>query len=301
MAEYHFNEARFHDPEAARQHLESVRWPYGPVCPHCGSMERMSKLQGKSHRPGLYECGHCRDQFTVTVGTVFERSKISLDKWLLASALIASSKKGISAKQVERMLGVTYKTAWFMMHRLREAMKRVDPQPYLGGGNDGGSGVVEADETYVGVRPGRERKRGFHHKNPVVSLVERGGKVRSFAMASVTGATLKPLMQEHVSPKANLVTDEASVYTGIVGRWFATHSTVAHGAKEYVRGSVHTNTVEGFFSILKRGKPPAATSLDVVKAKYVQMLVDALEEKLKKGDVDEALMGKIEKLLGIAT
>src|SRR6185436_15053033 len=159
MAEYLFNEARYNDPNAAREHLESVRWPNGPVCPHCGAVDRITKLQGKSHRTGLYDCGHCRDQFTVTVGTVFERSKISLDKWLFAAALMAASKKGVSSKQIERMVGVTYKTAWFMTHRLREAMK-----PEAGGMFGGGSGIVEADETFLGRKPGRQSRRGYAHK-----------------------------------------------------------------------------------------------------------------------------------------
>src|ERR1700686_1600200 len=141
MATSLFDQPRFQNADAARAHLESVRWPRGPICPHCGAVDRITKLQGKSHRPGLYDCGHCRDQFTVTVGTVFERSKISLDKWLFAAALMASSKKGVSSKQIERMLGVTYKTAWFMTYRLREAMK---PN---GGGLLGGGGIVESDET----------------------------------------------------------------------------------------------------------------------------------------------------------
>lgn len=144
MAEYLFNEPQYHDASAAREHLEAVRWPNGPVCPHCGAVDRISKLQGKAHRPGVYDCGHCRDQFTVTVGTVFERSKISLDKWLFAAALMASSKKGVSSKQVERMIGVTYKTAWFMTMRLREAMKAP------GGMFSAGGATIEADETYVG-------------------------------------------------------------------------------------------------------------------------------------------------------
>ena len=145
MSDYLFNEPRYTDPDAARDYLESVRWPRGPVCPHCGAVDRISKLNGSAHRAGVYDCGHCRDQFTVTVGTVFERSKISLDKWLLAAALMAASKKGISSKQVERMLGVTYKTAWFMTHRLREAMKQ-------SGGTFGSGGIVEADERGQGTQ-----------------------------------------------------------------------------------------------------------------------------------------------------
>ncbi len=171
MAEYLFDEPRFHDPEIAREHLEAIRWPAGPICPHCGACDRIGKLNGKAHRPGVYECGHCRDQFTVTVGTLFERSKVSLDKWLFAATLMASSKKGVSSKQIERMLGVTYKTAWFMTHRLREAMK-----PNGAGLLGSGSGTIEADETFIGHKPGTKVRRGHGHKEAVFSLVERAGQ-----------------------------------------------------------------------------------------------------------------------------
>ncbi|MGH9904797.1 MAG: IS1595 family transposase [Pyrinomonadaceae bacterium] len=254
MAEYLFDLPRFNDPEAARQHLESIRWPRGQVCPHCGAVDRITKLQGKSHRPGLYDCGHCRDQFTVTVGTVFERSKITLDKWLFAATLMASSKKGVSSKQVERMLGVTYKTAWFMTHRLREAMKT--PGGIMGGGGR----AIEADETYVG---GKERnkhrsKRDKSHigsvgKQIVFSLVERGGKVRSHHLPVVTADNLRPILNAQVdAANTKLMTDGEGQYR-LVAPMFISHEVVNHGASEYVRGDVHTNTVEGFFSILKRG------------------------------------------------
>lgn len=246
MAEYLFDEPRFHDAEKAREHLESIRWPKGPVCPHCGAVDRITKLQGKSHRPGLYECGHCRDQFTVTVGTVFERSKIALDKWLFAATLMGSSKKGVSSKQIERMLGVTYKTSWFMTHRLREAMK----QP--GGIMGSGGGTVEADETYIGRKPGTKVRRGHGHKEAVFSLVERNGNVRSFHVNDVTGETLKQKLVENVSYSATLMTDGAKQYKAL-GKDFADHQSVDHSAEEYVRGNAHTNTVEGFFSIFKRG------------------------------------------------
>lgn len=247
MAEYLFDEPRFHDPEVARQHLESVRWPHGPVCPHCGAMDRMSKLNGNAHRPGVYDCGHCRDQFTVTVGTVFEHSKITLDKWLFAATLIASSKKGVSSKQIERMIGVTYKTAWFMAHRLREAMK-----PTGSGLLGSGGGTVEADETFIGRKPGMKKRRGYAHKEAIFSLVERKGNVRSFHVADVTANTLKPKLKQNAAPRAHLMTDDAGQYRHM-SKEFASHETVAHSQGEYVRGNAHTNTVEGFFSIFKRG------------------------------------------------
>jgi transposase-like protein len=247
MAEYIFDEPRFHDPEAAREHLESVRWPRGPVCPHCGAVDRITKLQGRSHRHGLYDCGHCRDQFTVTVGTVFERSKVGLDKWLYAAALMAASKKGVSSKQIERMLDVTYKTAWFITHRLREAMK-----PNGGGGLLGGGGVVEADETYVGRKPGSVKRRGHGHKEAVFSLVERDGKVRSFHVPDVTADTLKKKLAQNVARSARVMTDDAKQYAKL-GDTYLEHQSVNHSAGEYVRDDAHTNTVEGYFSIFKRG------------------------------------------------
>jgi len=207
----------------------------------------MSKLNGNAHRPGVYDCGHCRDQFTVTVGTVFEHSKVTLDKWLFAATLIASSKKGVSSKQVERMLGVTYKTAWFMTHRLREAMK-----PNGGGLLGGGSGTIEADETFIGRKPGMKKRRGYAHKEAIFSLVERKGNVRSFHVADVTANTLKPKLKENAAPNAHLMTDDAGQYRNM-NKEFAGHDVVNHSAGEYVRGNVHTNTVEGFFSIFKRG------------------------------------------------
>src|SRR5438309_947379 len=223
VAEYLFNEPRYNDPEAAREHLESVRWPKGPVCPHCGAVDRISKLNGKAHRPGVYDCGHCRDQFTVTVGTVFERSKISLDKWLFAAALMASSKKGVSSKQIERMLGLTYKTAWFMSHRLREAMNGNGKGTGLLGS---GGGTIEADETFQGRKHGRRAKGGFAHKHAVFSLVERGGKVRSFHVPNVRAETLKAVMQAHMSTGAHLMTDDAGQMRA--GAHMRLHDTGAH-------------------------------------------------------------------------
>jgi transposase-like protein len=237
------------DANEARKHLESIRWPDGPVCPHCGSISKDHyELKGKTTRPGLYKCKDCVQPFTVTVGTVFERSKIPLNKWVLASHLMASSKKGFSAHQLHRTIGVTYKTAWFMEMRLREAMK-ITPTGPLGGGG----GTVEADETYWGnKKPYGKNPRGFGHKMKVVSLVERGGSVRSFHVPTVNAATLKPILKAHIAKDANLHTDDAKFYQK-VGKEFASHEAVMHSRGEYVRGNVTTNTVEGFFSILKRG------------------------------------------------
>jgi len=247
MADAILAKPRFHNEEAARKHLESIRWPNGPVCPHCGGTERNSRLDGESHRPGLLFCGDCRKQFTVTVGTVFEDSKIPLHKWVLATHLLCASKKGMSSKQLERMLGVTYKTAWFMTHRIRKAMEvRHDGQ--LGGGG----GTVEADETFWGKKDGAKVRRGFAHKNAVFALVERGGKVRSFHVPNVTAKTLKPILKSQMAVDAHLMTDEAGQYR-VLGPVSASHQTVVHSAGEYVRGTVHTNTIEGLFSLLKRG------------------------------------------------
>lgn len=247
-----FDHPRFHEENAARKHLESIRWPNGPVCPHCGASGRIfriksqSKEKGKGARPGLLFCGDCRKQFSVTVGTVFEDSKVPLHKWMLATHLLCSSKKGISSHQLHRILNVSYKTAWFMSHRLREAMK-AEHSAMLGGNNP-----VEADETFVGTKPGRKMRRGYGHKNAVLSLVERNGEVRSFHVANVTANTLKPILKEQITRDAYLMTDDAKQYWKI-GSEFARHDAVNHSQGEYVRGNIHTNTVEGFFSIFKRG------------------------------------------------
>lgn len=240
--------------DKARTHLESIRWSRGPVCPHCGSESKDHyELKGKTTRPGLYKCKDCLEPFTVTVGTVFERSKIPLNKWVLCAHLMAASKKGYSSHQMHRTLGVTYKTAWFMEHRLREAMKQIS------GGFSGG-GTVEADETYVG---GKEKNRhrskrdkshiGGIGKQCVFSLVERGGNVRSFHLPSVSASNLRPVLQSQLNTaKTRLMTDGEGQYR-ILAPMFASHESVNHGIGEYVRGDAHTNTVEGYFSILKRG------------------------------------------------
>lgn len=243
------NAPQFQDPEKAREYLEAQVWPKGRVCPHCGVIGEHYTLTGKTNRPGLYKCSDCREPFTVTVGTVFERSKIGLHIWLQAVYLINSSKKGISAKQLERMLGVTYKTAWFMAHRIREAMSG-----HTGLLGSGGA-PVEADETYWGtqdIRRGRRVTRGGSHKMKVVSLVERNGQKRSFHVARINAKTLRPILQAQIHKDVHLMTDELMVYVPI-GKQFAKHSTVNHSLGEYSRGEVSTNTVESSFAILKRG------------------------------------------------
>jgi transposase-like protein len=245
----------FTDADKARAHLERTRWPHGPVCPHCGVVNEATAIKGKSARPGLYQCnvGGCREQFTITVGTVFERSKVPLNKWLLATYLMASSKKGISAHQIGRTLGVTYKTAWFMCHRIREAMTENNPAP-LGGPDR----TVEADETFVGGKERnkhRNKKSGYSgtvNKEAVVTLVERDGRARSFHVANVNAKTIRPLIMTSVHRTSHLMTDKAGFYIA-PGKEFASHTAVDHARGEYGRGKAHSNTAENFFSILKRG------------------------------------------------
>ncbi|MCG2591846.1 IS1595 family transposase [Ramlibacter sp. XY19] len=254
MAEAILNQPQFQDADKAREYLEALRWPSGPVCPHCGSVSgKHLTLKGKAYRPGLFKCSDCYEQFTVTVGTVFERSKIALNVWLQAVHLMCASKKGISAKQLERMLGVTYKTAWFMAHRIRAAMTTE------GGGLMGSNGgIVEADETYWGTATDKDDKKirtpkgGFRHRMMIVSLVERNGEKRSFHIPNVNGQTLKAVLKSQVSPEAHLMTDSAKYYRAI-GKEFASHQYVNHNKGEYVRGNVSSNTVEASFSLLKRG------------------------------------------------
>jgi transposase-like protein len=238
----------YHDDDAARVTFEAIRWPGGPYCPHCGCFDTVAPLGGVSMGPGWFWCNKCREKFTVRVGSVLERSHIPMHKWLLAFRFIASSKKGMSAHQLHRTLGVSYKTAWFLAHRIREAMRPTDSGPLGGEGS-----TVEADETYVG---GSAKNRAYAKTLPrheaVMSLVERGGKVRSHHVPNVSATTLKPILVEAISKDTHLRTDQSPVYTEI-GKGFASHATVNHSIKEYVRGDAHTNTVEGYFSIFKRG------------------------------------------------
>jgi len=250
---------QFQDDDAARQHLEGLLWPDGPVCPHCGVMEESTKLEmqegTKTHaRKGVYQCNGCRKQFTVTIGTIFEDSHIPLHKWLLAIHLMCSSKKGVSALQLQRNLELgSYRTAWFMCHRIRWAMTQTPMVEKL-------SGIVEVDETFMGGKERTKMHRGRptvenSKKTPVLALVERGGDVRSFPLQRATLANIKPIMQQHIDPESHVVTDEFPVYY-FIRPDFPKHHTVNHKDKEYVRREadlkVTTNTVESFFALLKR-------------------------------------------------
>ena len=241
----------YSDESSAREMLERMRWgANGVACPRCGGADpyKLTAKPGSKSpvRPGVWKCRACRRQFTVTVGTIFEDSHIPISKWLLAIHLLCASKKGMSAHQLHRMLGVTYKTAWFMAHRLRYAMTQTPLVEKL-------RGIVEADETYIGGRRKGKPGRGAQLTKPgVVALVERGGKVRAFVTPRVMGDEIRAHILANVDQDVRLMTDESNLYTG-VGKELGSHETVKHSIKEYVRGDVHTNTVEGFFSLLKRG------------------------------------------------
>ena len=244
----------FHDEAAAFDYLESVIWADGASCPHCGAVDRLTKVRAnpeKRIRLGLWRCGHCKGQFTVKVGTVFEHARMPLHKMLQAVYLLTSGKKGISAHQLHRTLEVTYKTAWFLAHRIREAMREGSLAPFGGNG-----GAVEVDETYYGRKEGvvKARKaRGFGHKHRIVSLIDREtGASRSIHSEQLRKDEVASIVRANVAKEARLMTDESNFYKA-VGREYASHETVLHGVHEYARGEVTTNTVEGFFSIFKRG------------------------------------------------
>lgn len=250
----------FYDEAKAFEHVESVLWTDGrPVCHHCGSVAKHYKLTGVHTKPskknpkgkerhGLYKCRDCKGQFTVRMGTIFEESHIELFKWLQAIHLMCSSKKGISAHQLHRTLEVTYKTAWFLAHRLRLAMQVNTSSPLGGSGK-----TVEVDETYFGRLTGMPKGRGgSNHKNVVMTLVERGGEARSFHVESNRRYDVEQVVNANLAKESALMTDEAHWYK-VVGKTFASHETVNHSHDEYVRGNAHTNTVEGFYSIFKRG------------------------------------------------
>jgi transposase-like protein len=241
----------FHNEEAAYAYVEARIWPEGPVCPHCGGVERIGKMGGKSTRVGTYKCYQCRKPFTVKIGTIFEASHVPMHVWLQAIYLIAGSKKGISSNQLHRTLGVTLKTAWFMSHRIREAMRSGDIGQFGSGG-----GVVEVDETFIGRLKGVPKAKAFHHKMKVLALVDREtGRSRAMVVDAVNAATLMPIVRANVAREASLMTDEAYAYTS-ASLWFARHGTTNHRTGQYVDlndRTVHSNTVEGYFSIFKRG------------------------------------------------
>jgi transposase-like protein len=256
---------RFQDEEAAYEWVEAHLWPHGPVCPRCGGMDRNTKLQGKSTRIGTYKCKDCRKPFTVKVGTIFEDSHIPMRMWLQAIALICASKKGISSNQLHRMMGITLKSAWFMSHRIREAMRAGDLAPMGGGG-----GIVEIDETVQGRREGAPKRKDRRHRvhtggmahalsNTVLSLVERGGSVHSYHVDSTSIADIMPTIRANLSHEAHVMTDAASWYKHMnAAGAYAGHDRVEHSQDEYVRFEpgkplIHTNTVEGYFSLFKRG------------------------------------------------
>jgi transposase-like protein len=250
-------EAYFTDEAAAFKALEAIIWPNGPTCPHCGATNRINRLEGVRSkaskknpegvvRHGLWKCYHCKGQFTVRKGTVFESSHLPLHQWFQATYLMCSSKKGVSSNQLHRTLGCTLKTAWFVSHRLREAM-RSNTLPPIGGAGK----IVEGDETFISRKRGFARKRGFGHKVAVLSLVERGGSVRSMVIQSANRPDIERIMKANIDRETRLMTDSAGYYRRPMP--FASHETVNHLEDEYVRGDVHTNTIEGFFSIFKRG------------------------------------------------
>lgn len=249
-----------HDEAAAFAHVEAMLWADGPVCAHCGVVDRAYPLEGVRSKPskknpegverhGLWKCRECRKQFTVRKGTIFEESHIPIHKWLQAIHLMVSSKKGISSHQLHRVLEITHKSAWFMSHRIREAMRNDGTVNFGSGG-----GVVEVDETFIGQKhKKKEGARGYAHKNAMLSLVDRTtGQSKFVVVDDVTKATLLPILRKNIAKEATIYTDEAKQYTHL-GREFADHDFTTHSKGEYGRGKVHTNTVEGYFSIFKRG------------------------------------------------
>ena len=259
----------FHDENAARDYFERMRWPDGPYCPHCGNSDqaKITKLAGKSHRAGLHVCNECRGHFSVTVGSVMERSHIPLTKWAAAFHLMAASKKGVSAHQLMRMLGIgSYRTAWFLAHRVREAMKDDGKAGPLGGSGK----VIEADELYIGKREGpikHSRKRinwkptkggksGPAQKRVVMGLVERGGRTRMVHIDHATAESVRDVLFQHASRESELQTDESRLYTTTGGK-FGAHRTVHHASGEYARWEdglmITTNNIEAVFSVFRRG------------------------------------------------
>jgi transposase-like protein len=241
------SDEHFHDEQKAYDFVEAMLWPKGPVCPHCKATERISKMQGKSTRIGTYKCYSCRKPFTVKIGTIFEASHIQLRIWLQAIFLLSSSKKGISSNQLHRALGVTLKSAWFMSHRIREAMRSGSLAPMGGGG-----GIVEIDETFIARRVGTaEVGGGATYKNAVLTLVSRDGEARSFHVDRAIVDNIMPIVRKNLASEAKVITDDAGYYRNLNKEYL--HAFVNHSAGQWGRGEIHTNTIEGYYSIFKRG------------------------------------------------
>lgn len=287
----------FHNEQAAYEYVEARIWPRGATCPKCGEQDRVSKMGGKSTRIGAYKCYKCRKPFTVKVGTIFESSHVSMCLWLQAIYLMCASKKGISSNQLHRTLGVTLKTAWFMSHRIREAM-RSDGTVNFGSGG----GVVEVDETFVGHKHKKaEGARGYAHKNAMLSLVDRTtGQSKSFVVKDVKMSTLIPILHANIAKEATVYTDEARQYTGI-GKHFADHDFTTHSKGEYGRGVVHTNTIEGYFSIFKRGMKGVYQHCDKkhlhryaaeFEFRYNNRIANGFNDKIRADIALEGIVGK---------
>ena len=278
----------FTNEDAAREHFEKLRWPDGnPICPHCSVIDEATKLGGKSHRPGLYQCNACRGAYTIRNGSIFERSHIPMHKWALAFHLMAASKKGMSAHQLHRMLGITYKSAWFMCHRIREAMRDTSTTPMGGEGQS-----VQVDETYFG----NTSKRAKHYrkekraKQQIVALVEPGVKVRGFHVKTANAQVVRNIVVTNISRKSTLTTDDAYLYRKM-GKEFADHTTVKHSHREYVNADgFHTNNVENFFGIFKRGMVGVYHKCD---EQHLQRYVDEFSFRYsnrKVSDVERAVL-----------
>jgi len=287
----------FHNEEKAYEYVEARIWPTGPICPHCGGVERLGKMGGKSTRIGTYKCYQCRKPFTVKVGTIFESSHVKMNIWLQAIYLMCASKKGISSNQLHRTLGVTLKTAWFMSHRILEAMRSDGTVSFGSGG-----GVVEVDETFIGQKHKKaEGARGYAHKNAMLSLVDRTtGKSKSFVVEDVKASTLLPILRENIAKEAIVYTDEAKQYTK-VGAEFAEHDFTTHSKGQYVRGNVHTNTIEGYFSIFKRGMKGVYQHCDKkhlhryaaeYEFRYNNRIANGVDDRVRADTALEGIVGK---------
>jgi transposase-like protein len=285
----------FHDETKAREFLERQRWPHGPVCPFCNEQKNVVRLGGEAAKKGLVLCRPCRKKFSVTVGTVMEHSHIPLTKWLMGFRLMAASKKGVSALQMHRMMGITYKTAWFLNHRIREAMG-LDPKK---SGPIGGPGkIIESDETYVGGKAQTAHKsKPIPKKHAVVALVERHGEVRANHVAAVSKKTIRAVLTKNANRKSTLMTDDSPVSRDI-RKEFAAHGVVVHSKGEYVKkdGVTHTQTIESFFSLIKRG---VYGSFHSVSEQHLQRYVDEFAFRWNHRKVDdEARANEIIKATG---